>query len=210
MFATTPPSSLRHTSPGAQVWGNQANLMRTIKGQDGIQTFIYMNPTDPDDPQNDTLMISGADLQGGSGLDPDYITLANNQITHLKPTTVTSLSADSIGIGSGGMACFGDLTVGIAGNGTLYANGGLEATTMTVAGVGTVSTLNVNNDVTCNHATSTSFIANKNLTLGQDGDEAGGTRLHLRNRSGERGMTFETINSISMADSKFKHSNGER
>ena len=102
MFATTPPSILSHTTPGAQVWDNGNNLMRTIKGQDGIQTFIYMNPTDPDDPQNDTLMISGASLQGGGGLDPDYITLQNNQITHLKPTTVTNLSAGSIGVGTGG------------------------------------------------------------------------------------------------------------
>ena len=102
LFATTPPSILSHTTPGAQVWDNDNNLMRTIKGQDGIQTFIYMNPTDASDPQNNTLMISGADLQGGSGLDPDYITLANNQITHLKPTTVTNLSAGSIGVGTGG------------------------------------------------------------------------------------------------------------
>ena len=118
MFATTPPSILSHTTPGAQVWDNTNNLMRTIiKGQDGIQTFVYMNPTDPDDPQNNTLMISGADLQGGGGgLDPDYITLANDQITHLKPTTVTSLSAGSIGVGTGGIACFGDLTVGIWGH----------------------------------------------------------------------------------------------
>ena len=75
------------------------------------------------------------------------------------------------------------MTVGIAGVGTLYANGGLETTTMTVAGVGTISTLNVNNDITCNHATSTSIIANKNLTLGQDGDMFGATRLHLRIRT---------------------------
>ena len=98
MFATTPPSILSHTTPGAQVWDNGNNLMRTIKGQDGIQTFIYMNPTDASDPQNNTLMISGADLQGG--LDPDYITLQNNQTTHLKPATVTSLSAGSIGVGT--------------------------------------------------------------------------------------------------------------
>ena len=80
LFATTPPSILSHTTPGAQVWDNQNNLMRTIKGKDGIQTFIYMNPTDASDPQNNTLMISGADLQGGSGLDPNYITLANDEI----------------------------------------------------------------------------------------------------------------------------------
>ena len=76
MFATTPPSILSHTTPGAQVWDKQANLMRAIKGQDGIQTFIYMNPTGPDDPQNDKLMISGACLQG---FDPDYSTLQNSQ-----------------------------------------------------------------------------------------------------------------------------------
>ena len=94
-------------------------------------------------------MISGADLQGGSGLNPDYITLANDQITHLKPTTVTNLSAASIAIGDQGLVSFGNVTVGIGGVGTLYANGGLEATTMTVAGVGTISTLNVTNGVTC-------------------------------------------------------------
>ena len=44
MFATTPPSILSHTTPGAKVWDNNNNLMRTIEGQDGIQTFIYMNP----------------------------------------------------------------------------------------------------------------------------------------------------------------------
>ena len=85
-FATTPPSMLSHTTPGAQVWDNGNNLMRTIKAQDGIQTFIYMNPTDPQDPQNGTLMISAASLQGGGGLDPDYITMQHNQITHLKLT----------------------------------------------------------------------------------------------------------------------------
>ena len=118
------------------------------------------------------------------------ITLANNQITQHKATTVTNLSAGSIGVGTGGIACFGDLTVGVAGVGTLYANGGLETTTMTVAGVGTISTLNANNGIACNNATNTSIIANKNLTLGQDGDVFGATRLHLRNRSGENGAFF--------------------
>merc|ERR1711923_407011 len=72
MFATTPPSILSHTTPGAKVWDNTNNLMRTIQGQDGIQTFIFMDPTNPGNPQNNTLMISGADLQGGGGsLDPN-------------------------------------------------------------------------------------------------------------------------------------------
>ena len=45
LFATTPPSILSHTTPGAQVWDDGNNLMRAIKGQDGILTFIYTNPT---------------------------------------------------------------------------------------------------------------------------------------------------------------------
>ena len=71
------------------------------------------------------IIIDGS---GTGGIDPDYITLANNQITHHKSTTVTNLSAGSIGVGTGGIACFGDLTVGIGGNGTVYANNGIKAT----------------------------------------------------------------------------------
>ena len=72
----------------------------------------------------------------------------------------------------------------------MYANSGVEATTINVAGVGTISSLTVNNDVTCARATSTSIVANKNLTLGQDGGAFGSTRLHLRNRSGENGAIY--------------------
>ena len=83
--------------------------MRTTKGQIGIHTLIYMNPTDPLDQQNNTLVISGADLQGGSGLDPDYTALQNDQNTHRKPTTVTKLSAGSIGVGTGASTALGAL-----------------------------------------------------------------------------------------------------
>ena len=156
-------------------------------------------------------MISGAERRGGGGLDPDYITLQNNQITHLKPTTVTNLSAGSIGVGTGGIACFGDLTVGIGGNGTVYANNCIEANALNAVGVGTISTLNTNNDIACNHASSTHIIANKNLTLGQDGDVFGATRLHLRNRSGENGAMFETTHpAVTLVDFVFKHAGGQR
>ena len=53
-----------------------------------------------------------------------------------------------LALARGGIACFGDLTVGIAGVGTLYANGGLETTTMTVVGVSNLSALNVTKSVT--------------------------------------------------------------
>merc|ERR1712197_80230 len=100
-------------------------------------------------PQNDTLMISGADLQGGGSLDPNYITLQNDQIEHHKPTTVTSLSVGSIGVGPGGIASFGNVTVGIGGVGTLYANGGLEATAINCAGVTTTDVLTAAQGIEC-------------------------------------------------------------
>ena len=68
-FAT---AVLNDSTSGAQIYNPTSKLFRTIKGQGGIQTFIFHNPTDPTDPQNDTLMISGASLQG---FDPDYVTL---------------------------------------------------------------------------------------------------------------------------------------
>ena len=60
---------------------------------------------------------------------------------------MTSLSAGSIGVGDGGIACFGNVTVGIGGVGTLYANGGIEATTINCAGVATIDALTVNQNV---------------------------------------------------------------
>ena len=76
------------------------------------------------------------------------MTLANNEITHLKPTTVASLLAGSIGVGLAGIACFGNLTVGIGGLGTLYANVGLESTTATITGIATIGALTVNQEIT--------------------------------------------------------------
>ena len=93
----------------------------------------------------------------------------------------------------------------------MYANSGLETTAINVAGVVTISTLTLNNGITCAHATSTSIVANKNLTLGQDGDMSGGTRLHLRNRSGENGAIFETMDPVdTFVDFVFKHAGGQR
>ena len=46
------------------------------------------------------------------------------------------------------------------GNGTMYANAGLEATTINVAGTGTISTLTVNNGVTCTRVPLPQFLTN--------------------------------------------------
>ena len=100
--------------------------------------------------------------------------------------------------------------VGIGGNGTLYANNGIEATAINVAGVGTISTLTVNNDITCAHATNTNIIANKNLTLAPVGDESGGNNLHMRNRGNDSGAVFGTTGTVPLVDFIFKLIRGKR
>ena len=107
------------TSPstGAKVWDDSLKQVRNILGVDGISTSIFVDSANPSNPQNNALIISGVCISGG--LDPNYITLANDVITHHKDTTVGALTAGSIGVGSGGIASFGNVTVGIAGVGTL-------------------------------------------------------------------------------------------
>ena len=59
--------SLLQVSPstGSKVWDAALQQVRNVVGVDGIQCFIYMNPTNPSDPQNNALIVSGAALQGG-------------------------------------------------------------------------------------------------------------------------------------------------
>ena len=67
-----PPSILSHTapgtSPGQQQQQQQQQLDGAAQNQNGIQTSIYMNPTDPDGPHNDRWVISGPGEQSGNGL----------------------------------------------------------------------------------------------------------------------------------------------
>ena len=95
------------TSPsnGAKVWDDSLKQVRNILGVDGISTSIFVDSANPPNPQNNALIISGAGISGG--LDPNYITLANDVITHHKDTTVGALTAGSVGVGSGGIMCFG-------------------------------------------------------------------------------------------------------
>ena len=93
----------------------------------------------------------------------------------------------------------------------MYANGGRVATTINCAGVGTIRSVTVSQDIKCNHTTTTNIIAHSSLTLGQGGGTFGGTRLHLRNRSGENGAIFETTHpTLTLVDFVFKHASGER
>ena len=104
------------------------------------------------------------DGSGTSGIDPAYTTLANNEITHLKPMTATSLLAESVGSGSAGIACFGNLTVGIGGLGTRYAHTGMQTTTATVTCIATIDALTVNQYITCRCSMSVAGVIN--ITFG--------------------------------------------
>ena len=53
------------------------------------------------------------------------------------------------------------------------------------------------------------IIGNKNLTIGQAGDQFGNTYLHLRNRVGEAGVIYETTG-IQVVDFIFKHNGGQK
>ena len=136
------------TSPsnGAKVWDDSLKQVRNILGVDGISTSIFVDSANPSNPQNNALIISGAGISGG--LDPNYITLANDVITHHKDTTVGALTANSIGVSMGGsIMCFGNITAAFGG--IMYANSGLEATTINCSGVATIDALTVNQNINC-------------------------------------------------------------
>ena len=70
----------------------------------------------------------------------------------------------------------------------------LQDRTLSADTIRAVGTLDVGATITCSDPTSTSIVSNKNLTLGQTGDEFGDTFLHIRNRNGENGVIFESTN----------------
>ena len=133
-----------YSNAGAQIWDSTNKLMRNIVGTGGISASVYYNFDDPDDPLNQQIVINGS---GISGLDPNYITLANDVTTHHKDTTVGALTVNSVGIGSGGIMCFGNITAAFGG--IIYANSGLEASTINCAGVATIDALTVNRNINC-------------------------------------------------------------
>ena len=92
-------------------------------------------------PKNNALIISGVGL--GGGLDPNYITLANDVITMHKQVSATSLSIGS----GGGIMCCGNITATLGG--VSYASIGLEATTINCTGLATIDALTVHQHTSC-------------------------------------------------------------
>ena len=67
-----------HPGTGARVWDGTNGLVRNLIGRNGIQTFVHQHPTDPDDPENQAIIIDGQALQGGAGIDATVATFTDN------------------------------------------------------------------------------------------------------------------------------------
>ena len=75
------------THPGAKIFDSTLRQFRNILGQAGIETFIFMNQTDPNDPNNGSLVIDGPALQGGgSGIPASIAEFLSTVIKHHKPS----------------------------------------------------------------------------------------------------------------------------
>ena len=77
-LAVNRPTS--NLSTGAKVYDAATNTIRNVVGQNGVQTFIYMDHSDPENPQNDALMIDGSGISGSS-IDPNVATFEDNMTT---------------------------------------------------------------------------------------------------------------------------------
>ena len=85
LLVNRPTSNL---STGAKVYDSTTNTIRNIVGQNGLQAFIYMDPTDPENEQNNALVIDGSGVSGG-GIDPNVATFGGSAISLKQPTTCT-------------------------------------------------------------------------------------------------------------------------
>ena len=82
-----------------------------------------------------------------------------------------TITAASLGIGAGGgLMCFANITAALGG--VIYANSGLECTTMLCQGIGTFSTLTVQQGTMCNG----SITLSNDLALGGKITRAGRTQ----------------------------------
>ena len=112
--------------------------MRNLVGQNGVSVSLHGD--------GDRVIIDGS---GSGGIDPAYMTLANDKVTVHKTMEAQAITAASLGIGAGGgIMRFANITAALGG--VIYANSGLECTTMVCQGIDNTDTLNVTQDTTCN------------------------------------------------------------
>ena len=85
------PSIGIYPGAGVNVWDNQQDLMRNLVGQNGISVSLHSD--------GDRVIIDGS---GTGGIDPAYMTLANDEITMHKDVMAGAVGATSLAIGAGG------------------------------------------------------------------------------------------------------------
>ena len=119
------PSISTYPGEGIRVWDDQQDLMRNLVGQNGVSVSLHGD--------GDCAIIDGS---GSGGIDPTYMTLANDEITMHKNVVAGAVGATSLAIGAGGsIMCFGNITAAFGG--IIYANSGLECSTMLCQGIRT-------------------------------------------------------------------------
>ena len=110
-------------------------------GQNGISVSLHSD--------GDRIIIDGS---GTGGIDPTYMTLANDEITMHKDVMAGAIGASSLAISTGGsIMCFGNITAAFGG--IMYANSGLECSSMLCQGNSNINTLTVQQDTTSNNLT---------------------------------------------------------
>ena len=130
------PSIGVYPGAGIRVCDDQQDLMSNIVGQNGISVSLHGD--------GDRIIIDGS---GTGGIDPAYMTLANDEITMHKDVMAGAIGATSLANSTGGGSmCFGNITSAFGG--IIYANSGLECSTMLCQGNSNINTLTVQQDTT--------------------------------------------------------------
>ena len=91
LLATNTPTIGTYPGEGIRVWDDQQDLMRNLVGQNGVSVSLHAD--------QGRIIIDGS---GSGGIDPAYMTLANDKVTVHKTMDAQSITAASRGIGTRG------------------------------------------------------------------------------------------------------------
>ena len=80
-FALADNRSSASLSDGARTYDSNTHVIRNMLGTGGIVTHIFMNPADPEDSRNGSLVVNGDNVGGGYSIDPHVATFEDNN-TH--------------------------------------------------------------------------------------------------------------------------------
>ena len=85
------PSIGTYPGQGIRDWDDQQDLMRNLVSQNGVSVSLHSD--------GDRIIIDGS---GTGGIDPAYMTLANDEITMHKDVMAGAIGASSLAISTGG------------------------------------------------------------------------------------------------------------